>query len=39
MRKGAKHGPKEDRLRIESDWKVAMRQSLKKKKRTDGWPK
>jgi hypothetical protein len=38
-RKGAKRGPKEDRLRIEGDWKDAMRRSLQKRKPPDGWPK
>jgi hypothetical protein len=39
MRKGAKRGPKEDRLKIEGGWKDAMRGSLQKKKPAEGWPR
>jgi hypothetical protein len=39
VRKGAKRGPKEDRLKIHGDWKDAMRQSLQKKRPDGGWPK
>jgi hypothetical protein len=39
VRKGAKRGPKEDRLKIEGAWKDAMRQSLQKRKPAEGWPK
>jgi hypothetical protein len=39
VRKGAKRGPKEDRLKIEGGWKDAMRRSLDKKKPEGGWPK
>lgn len=39
VRKGAKRGPKADTLKIDSDWKDAMRRSLQKKKPEGGWPK
>jgi len=32
-------GPKPDRLKIEGDWKDAIKTSLGKKKPPDGWPK
>jgi hypothetical protein len=32
-------GPKADLLKIEGDWKDAIRKSLEKKKPEDGWPK
>jgi hypothetical protein len=38
-RKGAKRGPKEDRLKLEGDWKDLMRRSLRKKRPPEGWPK
>jgi hypothetical protein len=38
-RKGAKRGPKADTLKIEGDWKDAMRRSLQKRKPPEGWPK
>jgi hypothetical protein len=38
-RKGAKRGPKEDRLKLDGDWKDAMRRSLDKKKPEGGWPR
>jgi len=38
-RSGAKRGPKSDILKIEGDWKDAMKRSLKKKKPPAGWPK
>ncbi len=38
----AKHttpGPKPDVLKIEGDWKEAVKKSLQKKKPKEGWPK
>jgi hypothetical protein len=35
----AKPGPKEDRVKIEGDWKDAIKKSLGKKKPAEGWPK
>jgi hypothetical protein len=35
---GARRGPKPDTLKIEGDWKEAMRRSLQKKKPPEGWP-
>jgi len=32
-------GPKPDTLRIEGDWKKALKKSLGKKKPPEGWPK
>jgi hypothetical protein len=32
-------GPKPDTLKIEGDWKEAIKTSLNKKKPSDGWPK
>jgi hypothetical protein len=32
-------GPKADLLKIEGDWKEAIKKSLEKKKPADGWPK
>ncbi|HYX31187.1 MAG TPA: hypothetical protein VE863_21815 [Pyrinomonadaceae bacterium] len=32
-------GPKADVLKIEGDWKDAIKKSLTKKKPTEGWPK
>jgi len=32
-------GPRPDRLKIEGDWKRAIKKSLAKKKPTGGWPK
>jgi hypothetical protein len=34
-----KRGPEPDRLKIEGDWKEAVKESLKKKKPGTGWPK
>jgi hypothetical protein len=34
-----KRGPKPDLLKIDGDWKDAVKQSLAKKKPADGWPK
>jgi len=31
-------GPKPDMLKIEGDWRDAVKQSLKKKKPAQGWP-
>lgn len=36
---GAKRGPKPNVLKIDGDWKEAMRRSLEKKKPPEGWPK
>ncbi len=38
-KKRAKPGPKEDRVKIEGDWKEAIKKSLEKKKPAEGWPK
>lgn len=38
-RAGAKRGPKPDVLKIEGNWQDAMKQSLQKKKPSEGWPK
>ena len=32
-------GPKPELLKIEGDWKDAVKKSLAKKKPADGWPK
>jgi hypothetical protein len=32
-------GPKPDILKIEGDWKEAVKKSLTKKKPAEGWPK
>jgi hypothetical protein len=32
-------GPKPDMLKIEGDWKDAVKKSLEKKKPAQGWPK
>jgi hypothetical protein len=32
-------GPKPDVLKIEGDWKAAIKKSLQKKKPAEGWPK
>lgn len=32
-------GPKPDVLKIEGDWKDAVKKSLQKKKPAQGWPK
>jgi hypothetical protein len=34
-----KRGPKPDLLKIDGDWKDAVKKSLAKKKPADGWPK
>jgi hypothetical protein len=34
-----KRGPKPDTLKIEGDWKDAVKKSLEKKKPPTGWPK
>jgi len=34
-----KRGPKPDLLKIEGDWKDAVKKSLEKKKPAAGWPK
>jgi hypothetical protein len=38
-RAGAKRGPKPDVLKIHGHWEDAMKQSLRKKKPPEGWPK
>jgi hypothetical protein len=38
-RAGAKRGPKADVLKIEGNWRDAMKKSLQKKKPPEGWPK
>jgi hypothetical protein len=35
----AKPGPKAETLKIEGDWKDAIKRSLEKKKPLGGWPK
>jgi hypothetical protein len=32
-------GPKPDLLKVEGDWKAAIKKSLAKKKPATGWPK
>jgi len=32
-------GPKPDLLKLEGDWKTAVKKSLEKKKPVTGWPK
>lgn len=34
-----KRGPKPDTLKIEGNWKAAVKKSLAKKKPANGWPK
>ena len=34
-----KRGPKEERLKINGNWKDAVKKSFLKKKPKDGWPK
>ena len=36
--KKSKPGPEEDRLKIEGDWKDAMKKSLEKERPEGGWP-
>jgi hypothetical protein len=36
---GAIPGPKPDTLKIEGNWKDAVKKSLTKKRPADGWPK
>jgi hypothetical protein len=38
-RKKETPGPKPDMLKIEGDWKDAVKKSLQKKKPAQGWPK
>jgi hypothetical protein len=40
-KKGAKAapGPKPDVLKIEGDWRAAIKKSFQKKKPPEGWPK
>jgi hypothetical protein len=38
-KKSAKTGPKPGTLKIEGNWKDAVKKSLSKKKPTGGWPK
>jgi hypothetical protein len=35
----SKRGPKPDLLKIEGDWKDAVKKTLEKKKPAAGWPK
>jgi hypothetical protein len=37
-RKPAKRGPKPDVLKLEGNWKDAVKKSLSKKKPPEGWP-
>ncbi|HXJ93844.1 MAG TPA: hypothetical protein VMT20_13420 [Terriglobia bacterium] len=39
LAKGAKPGPKPERLKIEGNWRDAIKKSLAKKKPPEGWPK
>lgn len=34
-----KRGPEPQRLKIEENWQDAIKQSLQKKKPSEGWPK
>ncbi len=38
-RKPIKRGPKPDHLKVEGNWKEAVKKSLTKKKPPEGWPK
>jgi hypothetical protein len=38
-KKNGTPGPKADRLKIDSNWKEAVKKSLSKKKPPEGWPK
>jgi hypothetical protein len=38
-RQGAPTGPKPEILKIEGDWRVAIKKSLEKNKPAEGWPK
>jgi len=38
-KKAAKRGPKPDVLKVEGNWKDAVKKSLAKKKPPGGWPK
>jgi hypothetical protein len=38
-KKKAARGPKPDVLKLEGDWRDAMKKSLNKKKPETGWPK
>jgi hypothetical protein len=37
--KPEKPGPKPDTLKLNGNWKDALKKSLEKKKPVDGWPK
>jgi hypothetical protein len=37
--KPAKRGPKADVLKLEGNWRDAVKKSLAKKKPAEGWPK
>lgn len=39
LKKRATPGPKPEVLKIEGDWKQAVKKSLQKKKPKEGWPK
>jgi hypothetical protein len=36
---GQKRGPKEERLKLNGDWRNAIKTSFLKKKTKNGWPK
>jgi hypothetical protein len=38
-KKKATPGPKPDTLKLEGDWRDAVKKSLAKKKPAEGWPK
>jgi hypothetical protein len=38
-KKAAKRGPKPDVLKLEGNWRDAVKKSLAKKKPAEGWPK
>jgi hypothetical protein len=38
-KKRATPGPKPDVLKLEGDWKDAVKKSLRKKKPPEGWPR
>lgn len=37
--KGGKRGPKPETLKLEGDWKGAVKKALKRKRPIGGWPK
>lgn len=39
MKKNKKTGPKEERVKIETNWEAAVEKALEKKRLKNGWPK